>query len=327
MSESLPAKAQSIYRTAIPCFSPGSRPSRTLFDVQLPNHIVDTFLQSLVIEQGRSPNTLDAYGRDIERFLDWHHERTYEPTRRAVEEYTVHLGAELAARSVNRHLSSLKTFFAFLRERDLMETDPLADMYRPKVGLKLPDVLSIEDMERLISAPEGTAPRALRDRAMLEMGYAAGLRVSELISLRLAQINRQRGFVSVVGKGNKQRFVPIGESAMSSLEHWIRDGRPCWIGKAKRSHDGVFITPRGNCMSRQAFWKRLKHWALVAGISVDVTPHTLRHSFATHLLIGGADLRTVQILLGHATITTTQLYTHIDRTELRHMYERFHPRA
>jgi len=208
-----------------------------------------------------------------------------------------------------------------------METDPLANMYRPQIGLKLPNVLSIEEMAQLIAAPEGDAPRSLRDRAMLEMGYAAGLRVSELISLRMAQVNRQRGFVSVIGKGNKQRFVPIGQSAMSSLEQWIHNGRPCWIEKAKRAHDGIFITPRGNCMSRQAFWKRLKHWALVAGVSVDITPHTLRHSFATHLLIGGADLRTVQILLGHATITTTQLYTHIDRSELRHMYERFHPRA
>jgi integrase/recombinase XerD len=309
------------------CFSPDCAVDRNLSNVKLPEHMTEAFLQALIVELGRSPNTLDAYRRDIERFLEWHIERPHEPTRMEIEEYTVFLGQELAARSVNRHLSSLKTFFAFLRERNVMETDPLANMYRPKVGLKLPDVLSIEDMARLIAAPSGNSPRALRDRAMLEMGYAAGLRVSELISLQTAQVNRQRGFVSVVGKGNKQRFVPIGQSAMRSLEHWIQDGRPCWIGKAKKAHDGIFISPRGNCMSRQAFWKRLKHWALVAGLSVDVTPHTLRHSFATHLLIGGADLRTVQILLGHATITTTQLYTHIDRSELRHMYERFHPRA
>ena len=308
-------------------FSPDPPHTRILGYVILPENIIETFLQSLIVEQGRSPNTLEAYERDIQRFVEWHAQHAHEPDRMEIEAYTAHLGRDLAARSVNRHLSALKTFFVFLRERDLMMTDPLADMYRPKVGLKLPDVLSIEDMARLIAAPSGTSARDLRDRAMLEMGYAAGLRVSELVSLRLSQVNRRRGFVTVVGKGNKQRFVPIGQSAMTTLESWVTNGRQHWAGRAQRTHDGIFITSRGGCMTRQAFWKRLKHWALVSGISVSVSPHTLRHSFATHLLIGGADLRTVQVLLGHATITTTQLYTHIDRTELRHMYERFHPRA
>jgi len=208
-----------------------------------------------------------------------------------------------------------------------MSTDPLTQMQRPRKAVQLPNALTVNEIRRLLTSVAGDEPRNLRDRAMLELTYAAGLRATEIVLLSSRQVNLQRGFVSIIGKGNKERLVPIGESALLALRAWIEQGRPGMLRRDKRPTDAIFLTARGGPMTRQGFWKRLKHWATIAGIERPVHPHTLRHSFATHLLAGGADLRTVQVLLGHSDITTTQIYTHVDRTELRKMYDKFHPRA
>jgi len=287
---------------------------------------VDRFVYVLQVERGRSKHTLEAYRRDVLRFLKWH-DQPNEPTPLDIDAYARHLAeCGMAQRSVSRAMSALRTFFAHLREENQMSTDPMAALPTVKGSRKLPNVLSVDDARRLVTAPSGSEPRDLRDRAMLEVGYAAGLRVSELVGLRAREMNLQRGYVSVVGKGDKQRLVPVGDAALGAVSLWLSHGRPAWARKDVRT-DAVFLTQRGKPMSRQAFWKRLKYWTESAGITKNVSPHTLRHSFATHLLIGGADLRTVQILLGHADITTTQVYTHIDRRELKKMYQRFHPRA
>jgi integrase/recombinase XerD len=245
-----------------------------------------------------------------------------------MEDYTGHLADNgLSQRSIGRHLSALRTYFRYLREEGLMNTEPLVQMHRPRKALRLPNVLTVTEVQRLLAAINEDSARSLRDRAMLEVTYAAGLRATELVLLASKQVNMTRGFVSVIGKGNKERLVPLGESALGALQAWIQHGRPQMVRADKPTTDAVFLTARGKPMTRQGFWKRLKHWAVVAGIDRSVYPHTLRHSFATHLLIGGADLRTVQVLLGHADITTTQIYTHVDRTELRRMYDQCHPRA
>ena len=288
---------------------------------------LDGFLHVLQVERGYSQNTLDAYARDVGRFIQWH-KGTGAPTPQIMEDYTCHLtDTGLSQRSIGRHISALRSFFRHLRDVGTMTTDPLSHMQRPRKAVRLPNALTVTEIRRLITAVEGDEPRSLRDRAMLELTYAAGLRATEIVLLSGRQVNMQRGFVSIIGKGNKERLVPVGESALLALRTWIETGRPHMIRRDKRPTDAIFLTARGGPMTRQAFWKRLKHWALVAGIDRPVYPHTLRHSFATHLLAGGADLRTVQVLLGHSDITTTQIYTHIDRTELRKMYDKFHPRA
>ncbi len=286
---------------------------------------VDRFLIALKVERGRSDNTVAAYRRDVSRFVDWHEQG--EPTPLQMDAYAAYLVEQgLSQRSIARAFSALRTFFAWLREEGDMQTDPLAAVVRSRLGTKLPDVLSVGEVEALLTATTGSDTRALRDRAMLELMYAAGLRVSELVGISVRQVNLRRGYVSVIGKGDKQRLVPLGDAALASVKTWLEDGRPAWLLDG-RPPEEMFLTHRGKPMTRQAFWKRLKGLALKAGIGRRVTPHTLRHSFATHLLAGGADLRTVQVLLGHADITTTQIYTHIDRTELRRMYDRYHPRA
>ena len=288
---------------------------------------LDSLIHWLQVERGYSPNTLEAYARDIGRFLRWY-STGGEPSPAAMEDYTGHLSDKgLSQRSIGRHLSALRTYFRYLREEGLMNTEPLVQMHRPRKALRLPNVLTITEVRRLLAAIDEDSPRSLRDRAMLEVTYAAGLRATELVTLSSKQVNMTRGFVSVIGKGNKERLVPLGESALGALQAWIEQGRPPMVRADKPATDAVFLTARGKPMTRQGFWKRLKHWARIAGIDRSVYPHTLRHSFATHLLIGGADLRTVQVLLGHADITTTQIYTHVDRTELRRMYDQCHPRA
>lgn len=291
-----------------------------------PEH-VDTFVHVLQVELGRSKNTLEAYQRDVLRFLEWH-DQAGEPTSPDMEAYSAHLFDEgLSRASVSRALSALRTFFGFLRQQDLMESDPMARLEAPRQELKLPSVLSVDEVAALIKAARQPTTRGLRDAAMLELGYAAGLRVTELVTLGVRDLNLTRGFVSVIGKGDKQRLVPVGGAAVRAAELWLREARPVWAQIKGKRPDAMFLTARGGPMTRQGFWKRLKLLAQTAGIQKTVSPHTLRHSFATHLLMGGADLRTVQILLGHADITTTQIYTHIDKTELRRVYDRYHPRA
>jgi integrase/recombinase XerD len=288
--------------------------------------LVDQFIHLLQVERGCSQHTLDAYSRDVARCLNWH-EGPGEPDSNDIADYIAFLSqSKLAQRSISRALSALRTFFRFLRDEQQMSGDPMATVQRPRLAMKLPDVLSINEVRRLLEAAAGADPRSLRDRAMLELAYAAGLRVTELINVRINRLNLQRGFVSVIGKGDKERLVPVGSVALSAVREWLAQGRKDMLPPGAPS-EHLFITARGGPMTRQCFWLRLKQLALKAGIVRRVSPHTLRHSFATHLLIGGADLRTVQVLLGHADITTTEIYTHVDRSELRRMYDRFHPRA
>ncbi len=284
-------------------------------------------MDALKVERNASVHTLAAYGRDVRRFMAWLGDAP-EPTPAVIEQYALHLGhAGLEPRSVSRALSALRTFFKFLRQEGETDVDPVAPVRRGRLGLRLPNVLTIAEVGQLLAAIPTLDPRDLRDRAMLELAYAAGLRVSELVGLRLPELNLKRGFVATIGKGDKQRLVPIGQAALMTLGTWLDRGRPALVNPKRRPTDAVFLSERGAALTRQGFWKRLKQWALVAELTKRVTPHTLRHSFATHLLQGGADLRTVQVLLGHADIGTTQIYTHLDKRELRRVYDACHPRA
>lgn len=293
-----------------------------------PDVLLDQYLVHLRVERGLSPRTIEAYARDLTRFVDYLVEESIRLKKvRAAElaSYLLELsGTGLSARSQARALSSLRGFFKFLvREKELAD-DPSALVDRPKLGRKLPGVLTRDEVLALLRAPQGDGPREVRDRAMLFTMYAAGLRVSELVGLDLNDLNLETGFLAAYGKGRKRRIVPLGGAAVERIEIYLRDVRPTWAKPATRS---VFLTSRGRAMTRQGFWKRIKQYAVAAGITKNVSPHKLRHSFATHLLAGGADLRAVQTMLGHADISTTQIYTHVSSERLRKVHEKHHPRG
>lgn len=227
-------------------------------------------------------------------------------------------------RSIARYMSALRQFFKFLRETGLRQDDPLAEHKAPRQGRPLPKNLSGEDVERLIQAPNIHTALGLRDRAMLEVLYACGLRVSELIGLQTQMLNLEQGFVRIKGKGNKERLVPLGEIAIDWVEQYLVSARPELY---KTSTDALFLTQHGGIMSRQNFWYAIKRYALIANIQQELSPHVLRHAFATHLLNHGADLRVVQMLLGHADLSTTQIYTHVAQTRMQHIHAKFHPRG
>jgi len=231
----------------------------------------------------------------------------------------------MSARSVARHIATLRNFYGFLTREGTIARDPAELLTPPRQWSTLPKYLNREEVERLIAAPPDTKPTGLRDRAMLELLYATGLRVSELCNLELAGVERQLGVLRVLGKGNKQRMVPFGQSAGEALDRYLREGRGKLLGGAASPH--VFVTARGGAMTRQSFWFLLKGYGRKAGITTRLTPHVIRHSFATHLVEGGADLRSVQIMLGHADISTTQVYTHVARRRLREVVDQHHPRA
>lgn len=289
---------------------------------------LDDYIQHVRVERGLSRHTVDGYAHDLARFgvslvedsltLD----RVDEVT---VAGYLVTLSqAGLSARTQARALSSLRGFFRFLVQEGRLARDPTELLEGPRLLQKLPDVLSEEEILRLLAAPSGSKPNRVRDRAMLHTMYAAGLRVSELVDLDLGDVNLKEGFVSALGKGSKRRLVPIGAHARDALTVYLAEVRPKW---AKPSARACFVTARGKAMTRQSFWALVKKYARAAGITKAISPHKLRHSFATHLLAGGADLRAVQTMLGHADISTTQIYTHISGDHLRKMHERYHPRG
>jgi integrase/recombinase XerD len=243
-----------------------------------------------------------------------------------IMEYMIMLkDADLNARSRARHLVTLRGFFKFLLQEKIISLDPTSGLDLPKIGLKLPDTLSIDEVEHLLNVPKTENPREARDGAMLELLYAAGLRVSELIQLQMRDVNLEAGFVRVYGKGAKERLVPIGMHARTKVQFFQTHARPLLL-KTIMS-DFLFVARKGRPMTRQGFWKRLRIYTQRAGIQKKVTPHTLRHSFATHLLEGGADLRSVQIMLGHADISTTQIYTHVSRSHLKRLHRKYHPRS
>ena len=291
--------------------------------------LVERFLESLWMEKGLSPHTVAAYRSDLAQYQGWLQERGVELHGSGREAILDHLAWRLSAgyqaRSTARFLSGLRGFYRFLLREGLIEQDPTLQVELPQLGRPLPKSLSEADVEALLAAPDIGEPIGLRDRAMLEVLYACGLRVTELISLTLEQVNLRQGVLRVFGKGSKERLVPLGEEAMVWVARYVRDSRPLLLdGKPS---DVLFPSLRGEQMTRQTFWYRIKHQARVAGISKALSPHTLRHAFATHLLNHGADLRVVQLLLGHADISTTQIYTHVARERLKHLHAQHHPRG
>ncbi len=296
--------------------------------------IIEQFLDDTWMEQGLSDNTLSAYRTDLRNFHQWlskrqgHESEQYllSCQREDIQRYLGELQQrEISPRSQARLLSSLRRFYAYLLRQKKIETDPVALIESPRLGRPLPDSLSEEDVDKLLQAPDTSTELGMRDRVLLEVLYATGLRVSELVGLSLPQLNSREGLVRITGKGNKERLVPLGEEALQWLEKYLLDARPALLGN--KQSDAVFITNRGAAMTRQAFWYRLKHYAVQAGIESHLSPHTLRHAFATHLLNHGADLRVVQMLLGHSSLSTTQIYTHIAQARLQELHRQFHPRG
>ena len=286
------------------------------------------FLSYCRVEKGLSANSLDAYRRDLTRFADWAAE-TKAPTTPGLEElrlYLDHLNQSgLKSRSVGRHLASLRGLYKFLAEHGDAANDPTEFLQTPKQWVSLPKYLTREQIEALFAAPDLTTPLGLRDRAMLELLYASGLRVSELCGCEAKNLESNLGVIRVMGKGNKQRLIPVGKFALQAIERYLESGRPSILkGRASRY---LFISSRGGKLTRASFWRLLIEHGKRAGIFHNLTPHTIRHSFATHLLEGGADLRSVQAMLGHADISTTQIYTHVVRTRLRQTFDQHHPRA
>lgn len=287
---------------------------------------IPAFLAFCRVEKGLAANSVAAYARDLARFQRFIEDVPDEPETRLVRLYLDRLYSEgLSSRSIARHLTTLRNFYAFLLREGRAELNPLRDVAQPMSWQKLPKRLSLEDIEKLLSAPDPSKPLGLRDRAMLELLFASGPRVSELCGLELRDIDLQLGVLRVTGKGNKQRLVPVGKSALAAVDHYLRSARGVLLkGKDSRY---LFVTSRGGPLTRQAFWKLLAAYGRKAGIGQPLTPHLLRHSFATHLLERGADLRSVQTMLGHADISTTQIYTHVLRSRLRQTVDRHHPRA
>jgi len=288
--------------------------------------LVDRYLDHLAVERGLSGNTVAAYRRDLERLGEALEEGGLSVLTATPADLSAHVRAlrrqGLSPRSIARALSSARGFFAHLVVEGDRGDDPAADLEAPKLLSRLPRVLSEEQVEALLEAPDVSTGLGLRDRAMIETLYASGLRVSELVSLRLAQLRLDQGILMAFGKGSKERIVPVGESAERWLGRYFRESRPAL---ERGRSDAVFLSRLGAAMTRQAFWQTLKRHAQAAGVR-DVSPHVLRHSFATHLLEHGADLRAVQMMLGHSDISTTQIYTHIHQHRLKGLYERFHPR-
>lgn len=290
----------------------------------------DLFLGHIKVERNLSPNTVEAYGRDLARLIQFADGRGItRPEDIGASDLTDHLlamaEAGLSARSRARALVAVRGFFRYLVGEHIVEVDPTETLDAPRLGRRLPDVLGEAAVEALLAAPRLDTPRGLRDSAMLETLYATGLRVSELVNLATADINLSAGYLRVYGKGRKQRMVPMGEVAATRLGEYLDRARPTFEkGPPQRA---AFLTGRGKSMTRQGFWKLLRTYARAAGMRQPISPHKLRHSFATHLIEHGADLRAVQAMLGHADISTTQIYTHVSRARLLDLYKRHHPRA
>ncbi len=291
--------------------------------------LIDRFADHLWMERGLSRNTLAAYRSDLRLFATWLKERGRDPLEAEGADLRAWLATRLeaggSARASARMLSSLRQFYQFAHREGLIEADPSALIDMPRLGRPLPKTLGEAEVEALLEAPRVAVAEECRDKAMIELLYATGLRVSELISLRLADIDRRQGLARVIGKGGKERLVPIGEEALHWLERFIAGKRQELL--RGRAVDALFPTRRGGAMTRQAFWYRLKKYAARAGIRQSLSPHTLRHAFATHLVDHGADLRVVQLLLGHSDLSTTQIYTHVARQRLLALHRAHHPRG
>ena len=292
------------------------------------SRLVRSYIDFCRIEKGLAGNTLSAYDTDLARFAGFVQTETGDrlPGAEGVRRYLDSLyAAGLKSRSIARHLVTLRNFYGFLLREGLIESDPTAVLVLPRQWKNLPKYLNLEEINRLTEAPDTARATGLRNRAMLELLYAAGLRVSELCQLELSDLDHELGVVRVMGKGGKQRLVPVGEAALEAVSAWLESGRHSLL--RGRASQYLFVTARGTRLTRQGFWKALALCGKRAGIFRPLSPHVLRHSFATHLLEGGADLRAVQTMLGHADISTTEIYTHVARSRLRKTVEEHHPRA
>jgi integrase/recombinase XerD len=292
--------------------------------------LLDLFCDALWLEDGLCRSTLQSYRTDLRQFGDWLRQRggrtLPEAERGDLLEYLAFKFARKAKpRSTSRLLSSLKRFYGYLLRQGQIRADPTLRIEAPKLPRSLPKVLTEDDVERLLGAPNPETALGLRDRAMLETLYAGGLRVSELVGLKLGQVSPDMGVVRVLGKGAKERLVPLGEEALAWISRYLGIARPALL--AGRGSEALFVTARGAAMTRQMFWRLIKRHASAAGVAPAISPHSLRHAFATHLLNHGADLRVVQLLLGHADISTTQIYTHVARERLKQLHAKHHPRG
>jgi len=293
--------------------------------------LLDEFCDNLWLEDGLSRNTLDSYRRDLRKFSEWLEKNSntaiVQATHGDIQGYLAQLVSKQRAKpsSTGRNISSLKRLYRYLLRQGKIETDPTLQIDTPKLPRNLPKGLTEVDVEKLLDAPDVQTPLGLRDRTMLEVLYASGLRVSELVTLLVTQVSMDMGVVRVMGKGSKERLVPLGEEALDWLRRYLANGRGELLGK--QITDALFVTSRGEGMTRQMFWYLIKKHAKHGGLDKPLSPHTLRHAFATHLLNHGADLRVVQMLLGHSDISTTQIYTHVARERLKLLHAQHHPRG
>ncbi len=290
---------------------------------------IDGYMNYIAVEKGLSRNTLDSYSGDLIRYMNFLRELGYRiegSSKVEVMSFLLSLRKRgLSAKTVARSISVLRGFYRWLADEGVLRTNPLEDMESPKTTRSLPEVLSLDEVESLLEQPNSSHPVGMRDKAMLEVLYATGLRVSELTNLELNNMHLEAGYLIVLGKGSKQRIVPMGEEALYWLKAYLEGSRKRLLGS--RRSPQAFVSQQGKGITRQGFWKIIKKYALTAGIRKNISPHTLRHSFASHLLEGGADLRSVQSLLGHEDISTTQIYTHVTRERLKKIHARYHPRA
>lgn len=291
---------------------------------------ISSFLTHVRVEKGLSSNTVSAYQRDLVKFDVFAQKRKLSLENVSRDDLVDFLAGlyrlNLESRTVARHLVTLRNFFRFAQIHDLITADPSINLESPKIRRSLPGYLRLEEVERLLEQPDSTTPLGMRDRAMLEVLYSTGLRVSELIGLKVSDLDSKVGCVRCIGKGDKERIVPVGRKALLMVDKYLRDARPKLLGKLRGSPT-LFVNRRGVSLSRVGVWKILSGYGKRAGLRVSLTPHMLRHSFATHLLERGADLRSVQLMLGHADISTTQIYTHVVEERLKQIYKAHHPRA
>lgn len=290
---------------------------------------VRSFLNYLRVEKGLSDNTIKAYRRDMKKFETFCEERRLPLLQAHRSDVVDFLGMlyhkRLDSRSVARHLVTIRNFYRYLLLEELVKEDPAATIESPKIRQTLPEFLTLEEVERLLRQPDQSTVLGIRDRAMIELMYSTGLRVSEVCGLRVGDLHRDAGSLRCIGKGNKERIVPVGRQALSAVERYLRDSRPGLLGEG--ACQSLFLNQRGGSMNRIALWKILSDYGRKAGLRKGLTPHMLRHSFATHLLDRGADLRSVQMMLGHSDISTTQIYTHVVEERLKQVYKAHHPRA
>jgi len=294
------------------------------------NFEITEYITYLDVEEGLSPNTIEAYLHDTNRYISYLLSQGVSSPQRVKKETVLRYieelrGLGLSPSSVSRNFSAIRSYHQFLYREKKVSSDPTETIEVVSLKRKLPDVLSVEDTIRLLESPDTSTPLGMRDRAMLEFAYATGVRVSELISMRIQNVLFDENVVRITGKGSKQRMVPLGATAKEKVREYLRNVRPGLAGGG--SKDILFLNARGGPLSRMGFWKILRKYVIKAGITTHTSPHTLRHSFATHLLEGGADIRVIQELLGHSNISTTEIYTHIDREYLKEVHRAFHPRA